>query len=549
MASALRQWAPAVMFCLPPPPRRGVNKLLTVPKAKGQLLFRTASGAPPKVAPETKKRVRNAVKSPPKHPKPNKRARPVPNPASTSSKSADKQADNGVQVINLDNSEAVPTVDLTVEECVEKPKKPLWPIFQKGYVAPGTPSKRARPSNSMLTTSKSGQRLFKTTTEKAPAPKAGAAWQGGGGGGRRYHMACHRVPGTGFVVDSFRVPKQQNDATQHFLTHMHSDHYGGLTKTSMPDGAKVLCSPTTAALASKILGLQQRHFWVLPVGVPVDVPCASAPGRGATVWLYDANHCPGAVLLLFRVWATSEWVLHCGDCRFDVGLFSKHAELARVMGERRLGSLYLDTTYASEKHDFPLQKQVLDDVAQAAETEDRRTGGRAVFFCGSYTIGKERVVATVAKALGEDVRVFAESRKRGILRASDLGPEFEGRITENARAARVFVVPMGKLSPDGVREFVKRNKMDETVLGRALAVCVRPTGWSYRPGAKAVRRSCRAADNAVVLDVAYSEHSSLGELRQFVQWARPRRVVPTVGFHGREKREELFRVLGHKQEF
>ena len=43
------------------------------------------------------------------------------------------------------------------------------------------------------------------------------------------------------------------------------------------------------------------------------------------------NHCPGADVLLFRVWHTGRWVLHTGDCQYDVAYFARHRSLVRHM--------------------------------------------------------------------------------------------------------------------------------------------------------------------------------------------------------------------------
>lgn len=429
-------------------------------------------------------------------------------------------------------------------------KRPLWPIFQPGYVPPAPSPKRPRPTPHLLIASKSGQRLFRapprasTTTTRRGASNSNSTWSGGSAGGRAFHRSCHRVPGTGFVVDSFRVSKDRDDATIHFLTHMHSDHYGGLTKTSLKRGAQIYCSETTGQLAKHILKLPDQLVRCLPIGTPVEIPCTSGNSRGATVWLYDANHCPGAVLLLFRVWSTRQWVLHCGDCRFQRSTFAAHTQLQRVVAAQSLHALYLDTTYASESRAFPAQPSVLDAVAVAARAEDTRTSGRCVFFVGSYTIGKERVAAAIAQAIG--ARIFADARKRAILRHCALGHDFDSRITTCAADARVHIVAMGALKADGIRRHVKQQKMDQHCIGRALAVIVKPTGWSFRASDNApIRRSCRSTDQAVVLDVAYSEHSSVEELREFVAWSKPKIIVPTVGFHGREKELELMQLLGH----
>jgi L-ascorbate metabolism protein UlaG (beta-lactamase superfamily) len=56
------------------------------------------------------------------------------------------------------------------------------------------------------------------------------------------------------------------------------------------------------------LGLPPERFHVLPMRTPVLV-------AGVRVTLVDANHCPGAVQILFHL-PDGKRVLHCGDMRF-----------------------------------------------------------------------------------------------------------------------------------------------------------------------------------------------------------------------------------------
>jgi DNA cross-link repair 1A protein len=60
------------------------------------------------------------------------------------------------------------------------------------------------------------------------------------------------VPGTSFVVDCFR-PKATKGVrcTSWFLTHFHSDHYGGLSSSFR--GGTIHCSRITANLAHERL--------------------------------------------------------------------------------------------------------------------------------------------------------------------------------------------------------------------------------------------------------------------------------------------------------
>lgn len=249
--------------------------------------------------------------------------------------------------------------------------------------------------------------------------------------------------------------------------------------------------------------------------------------------------------MLFYVWRTKRYVLHSGDCRFDIGVFSKHEQLVKVIKDGQLDFLHLDTTYCNPKYDFPRQKDVLAGVVEAARQEDRRTRGRCLFFFGTYSIGKERVFLAVANAL--DLHIYADKRKMGILRQIGM-PDLQKRLVDRPANARVHVVPMRNLSPDGVRAHATKAGMNRKFIGSGLVIVFRPTGWSFRPGAdggNGVRRSVRAADQAITFDVAYSEHSSFAELSEFVKFAHPARIFPTVNARSKEDSERLCRLLGH----
>jgi L-ascorbate metabolism protein UlaG (beta-lactamase superfamily) len=117
-------------------------------------------------------------------------------------------------------------------------------------------------------------------------------------GGRGRALAAHKfVTGTPFVVDGFTEgPKP---GRLYFLTHFHADHYGGLSRRwAEASQNKIFCSAITARLVVKRLGVPESKVERLPMGA--EVPVCVGQTR-ATVQLVDANHCPGAVLLIFRL--------------------------------------------------------------------------------------------------------------------------------------------------------------------------------------------------------------------------------------------------------
>ena len=152
---------------------------------------------------------------------------------------------------------------------------------------------------------------------------------------------------------------------------------------------------------------------------------------GVTVTLLDANHCPGAVMLLFEVPSGGGGAvrrhLHVGDFRWvpRMAAFPALVERPPLPGAspltsqpKRIDTLFLDTTFCHPGFDFPPQDAVREwsgvntltaqtcipylacclpaEAALLSVVEPYAPDPGVLILVGSYKIGKERVFMQVS---------------------------------------------------------------------------------------------------------------------------------------------------------
>ncbi|PFH32097.1 DNA repair metallo-beta-lactamase [Besnoitia besnoiti] len=244
----------------------------------------------------------------------------------------------------------------------------------------------------------------------------------------------HIVPETEplILVDTFkRVPA---GSFVFFLSHFHADHYSGLSK-SWSRGT-VYCSVVTARLLIAILRVNSA----LVRGLDFDTEYEIASAR---VTLLDANHCPGAAMFLVKTKGGKTY-LHTGDFRYDRSM-SDHPVLRNGL----IDVLFLDTTYYKPECVFRPQAEAIQNAVVIAQEACKESGehGRVLFLVGSYTIGKEKVVAALSKAFGW--RVYASGRRRCILDCLQLEQLNSGNLTDDPADALIHIVPMNTI---GIRD-------------------------------------------------------------------------------------------------
>ncbi|KAL1264537.1 hypothetical protein QQF64_004892 [Cirrhinus molitorella] len=311
-----------------------------------------------------------------------------------------------------------------------------------------------------------------------------------------------KIPGTGFAVDAFQYGVVEG-VTAYFLTHFHSDHYGGLKKDSV---LPIYCNKITGNLVKSKLKVAEQYVHVLPM----DTECIV---QGVKVTLLDANHCPGAALLLF-VLPGGQTVLHTGDFRADPSM-ERYPELQGL----RIQTLYLDTTYCSPEYTFPTQQEVITFAVNAA-FEHVTLNPRTLVVCGTYAVGKEKVFLAVSEVLGSKVCLSKDKYNTMCCLESE---EIGQRITTDWQAAQVHVLPMMQLNFKNLRTHLNKfsRKYDQLV-------AFKPTGWTFNQSVRVDDIQPQTQGNISIYGIPYSEHSSFLELKRFVQWLQPKKIIPTV---------------------
>eukprot|EP00977_Amphora_coffeiformis_P021077 scaffold8802_cov142-Amphora_coffeaeformis.AAC.2 len=363
---------------------------------------------------------------------------------------------------------------------------------------------------------------------------------------------CHVIPDVpGVFVDAFRgsymAQKTKVAANIFILSHYHGDHYGSLPREGNYQGpAQIHCTEITAALLVRVHGVSEHLVVAHPLGETWTIVTSGdgdANSKELTtttqITFYDANHCPGAAIILFHA-SNGNVHLHTGDMRYHERMKS-FPFLREAALNRRIDVVLLDTTYAHPKHSFLPQGEAVNFIATQACELLQPNQPKTLVLLSCYSIGKEKVLWEVVQRTGQ--KIYANERKRRMLEciqtASDETTDpslgIIDHCTDDPALSDVHVISMGLagriwpfFQPDykSCLEYARKQKGDYK-----RVVAFLPTGW-----ADASNWNKKNACKTIVKDgvtvsvrlVAYSEHSTFDELQSMVDFLQPRQVIPTV---------------------
>eukprot|EP00536_Pseudo-nitzschia_multiseries_P010815 jgi/Psemu1/307645/fgenesh1_kg.344_\ len=318
------------------------------------------------------------------------------------------------------------------------------------------------------------------------------------------------------------------------------------------------------------------------------------PKEYADITFYDANHCPGACIILIELSDGKTTHLHTGDMRYCSTKFQSYPLLTKSIKERKLDLIYLDTTYCHPKHDFITQNEAVDSIAsQTEELLSRKSSDKTLVLLSCYSIGKEKVLYEASRRSKQQIYVSEKKwRMLQCIQQKISGNNNElstvvheqhsnilERCTRDPSSSDLHVIPMGlagEMFPYFQPEFQKiakyvenlssleskSTRMAESESTKGLktshgeydkVVAFIPTGWANSSNwnkknaisTKKVELSSSKTLHVEVRLISYSEHSTYPELVSFVQYLKPRKIVPTVYSDENHKRkiEGRFRNL------
>lgn len=233
-------------------------------------------------------------------------------------------------------------------------------------------------------------------------------------------------------IDYFRHHNGKSPPKACFLSHIHSDHLQGLESLRMPF---VYCSHVTRSLLLKmekyphrinfskgILEARKQTYSNLkkllrPMPLETPVQLELSPKTTIRVTLFDANHCPGAVMFLIE--GDGKAVLYTGDIRAEEwwvnALTRSPVILPYATGLKFLDCIYLDTTFASHQdihREFPSKAAGLTELI----TKVRRCRADSKFYFRAWTLGYEDVWLTLSHEL--EAKVHVDQYQHRLFRAA-----------------------------------------------------------------------------------------------------------------------------------
>lgn len=323
--------------------------------------------------------------------------------------------------------------------------------------------------------------------------------------------------GVPFSVDTWTPSSKQK--RHHFLTHAHRDHTTGIVPhSSFPIYSTFL---TKSIVLQQFPLLHDSLFVCIEVGQSLVV---KDPDGAFTVTVFDAHHCPGAVMFLFEGYFGN--VLHTGDCRLTPECLQNLPEKYRGKSGKeprcKLDLIFLDCTFGRFFQQFPSTHSAIHQVINCIW---KHPDAPLVYLICNL-LGQEEILQQVSQTFGS--KIFADESTKASYKALEL---IDPDILTQDPSSRFHLL-------DG---FPKLCETARTLLADAQTnflsepLVIRPsTQWYVREELSEICNTRKQIISEAIKDqhgiwhVCYSMHSSKEELEWALQILAPKWVVSTT---------------------
>ncbi|KAF8191441.1 beta-lactamase-like protein [Mycena galopus ATCC 62051] len=359
----------------------------------------------------------------------------------------------------------------------------------------------------------------------------------------------------------------------HLLSHTHSDHITGLQAKSF--GYTIICSHDAKEMLLRHEVYAERslreheyraettrtysHLKVdpliypdgstyytgsrdllrpLPLNTPTEIELAN--DESVTVTLFDANHCPGAVMFLIE--GPQGAVLHTGDFRAEPWFLESITHnpflqpyLAPGDSQPRdptmtLEAIYLDTASVMSSASVPTKASATSGLVELMKMLPSTT----YFFINSWTWGYEDILKAVSRAFRTQIHL---DRYKHSVYTNISDPALRSLGTRDDAASRFHACERFDRCDYVAAVDSHRASTGLSRKGKYLVYVNPVTMDAARWGTylQETKLAIGRGDRITCLLVPLSRHSPLPELQAFVSLFRPRRVVPNTlipGLHG-----------------
>ncbi|XP_076173065.1 DNA cross-link repair protein snm1 [Ptiloglossa arizonensis] len=339
----------------------------------------------------------------------------------------------------------------------------------------------------------------------------------------------------GILVDCFDNEILTSSSYIFFLSHCHTDHMKGLSNTFFEylykSNKYLYCSPITKALLESKFSFQNYCVKEIDINAPtvIEYELQNKEKILISVTCIPAGHCLGSIMFMFEINNMS--ILYTGDFRINPIDFPKlkglhYYEYSRLL-PRTFTKIYLDTTFLNYDFPcFPTRKESLDKMSDVIKHWIHEDPRNVVILECSATYGSEFLFVELSKILNMKIHV-----KDNVYRSYCRIQQLCNHITNDPS-----ITPIHACTPKISSSYL----MCRPDVHNVHIMTIIPSAMKWRKKDTSVVGEWDKVKDRT-FNVCYSMHSSLNELKAFIQYFNALEIYACVVRP--EEKKEMYCLL------